>query len=390
MTLTQFSQYLAKLTIILLASGCVLPTQAPFHRVPVTPTSTTLTITTPTPNQTAEAQLVRGIDEYMTGLIEQDQFSGSLLVARDGKVLISKGYGMANIDLEIPNTPQTKFRLGSITKQFTAMAILQLQQQGKLNVQDPICQYIQDCPEAWQPITLHHLLTHTSGLYNYTASSHYTEFKKQFATPITIIDLFRDLPLEFGPGNRWKYSNSGYIVLGYIIETVSGQPYASFLQDNIFNPLQMINTGYVDNRRLIALHAVGYSEPAIEADDIDMSVPYAAGGLYSTVEDVFLWEQALYANKLISIALQNEMLTPFISIPVDRMQVSNVSYGYGWRIGVRFDRRWMAHGGGIDGFATIFERYPDDKVAIIVLSNLESAGVGDIAMEIAQMIFVTK
>ena len=131
-------------------------------------------------------------------------------------------------------------------------------------------------------------MTHTSGLYNYTASSNYAEFKKQLTTPIKIIDQFRDLPLDFAPGNRWKYSNSGYIVLGYIIEKVSGQPYASFLQNNIFNPLQMVDTGYDDNRRLTTHRAAGYSEPTVGADYIDMSVPYAAGGLYSTVEDVFL------------------------------------------------------------------------------------------------------
>lgn len=152
----------------------------------------------------------------------------------------------------------------------------------------------------------------------------------------------------------------------------------------------MADTGYDDNRRLTTHRAVGYSEPTVGADYIDMSVPYAAGGLYSAVEDVFLWDQALYAGKLMSFSLQNEMFTPFVSIPVDRMKVSNVSYGYGWRIGVQFDRLWIAHGGGIDGFATIFDRYPDDKIAIIALSNLESARVGDIALEIARMVFAAK
>jgi CubicO group peptidase (beta-lactamase class C family) len=273
------------------------------------------------------------------------------------------------------------------------MAVLQLQQQGKLDVQDPICQYIQDCPEAWQPITIHHLLTHSSGIRNFTVSSSYAEFKKQSTTPINTVEQFRNLPLDFVPGERWRYSNSGYIVLGYIIEKVSGQPYAVFLQDDIFEPLQMTDTGYDDNHRVIMHRASGYSNTAANADYIDMSVPYAAGGLYSTVEDLFLWDQALYTGELIPISLQSQMFMPFVPIPVDaRARIGSspdaqTSYGYGWRIDKQFGQLWISHGGGIEGFATEFDRYPDDKVAIIVLSNLESARVGDIASEIARMIF---
>lgn len=392
---SRFSQFLAKLAIILLASGCGPPTQVP-PSMPVTPTSTTPPAAAPSSSQTAETQLYLDIDGFMAALVEQDQFSGSLLVAKDGKVLISKGYGMANIEVEVPNTPQTKFRLGSVTKQFTAMAILQLQQQGKLNVQDPICRYIQDCPEAWQPITIHHLLTHTSGIHNFTTSSSYAELKKQSTSVIKIVEQFRDLPLDFVPGERWSYSNSGYIVLGHIIEEVSGQPYAIFLQNNIFEPLQMADTGYDDNRKVITHRAAGYSNTTVNADYIDMSIPYAAGGLYSTVEDVFLWEQALYTGKLIPLSPQNQMFTPFVPIPVDARATMGLSpntgesYGYGWRIGKQFDRLWIAHGGGIEGFAAKFDRYPDDKVTIIVLSNLESARAGDIALEIARMIFAAR
>ena len=203
---TTFSQYLVILTIMMLVSGCVSPTQVLPITTSVAPTSTTPPTTAPTRTKTVEAQLVAEIDEFMTTLVEQNEFSGSLLVARDGEVLICKGYGMANFELEVPNTPQTKFRLGSITKQFTAMAVLQLQQQGKLDVQDPICQYIQDCPEAWRPITIHHLLTHSSGIRNFTVSSSYAEFKKQSTTPINTVDQFRNLPLDFVPGERWRYS----------------------------------------------------------------------------------------------------------------------------------------------------------------------------------------
>lgn len=382
MTKAKFSANLAVLIIIILPFlGCVSPAPVSPSSTPATPTSAF------DPSQT---QLSVEIDEYMTALVEQNQFSGSLLVAKDGKVLLSKGYGMANWEWQAPNTPQTKFRLGSITKQFTAMAILQLQAQGALNVQDPICPYIQDCPEAWQPVTIHHLLTHTSGIPNFTASSGYAELKKQFTTPSKLIEQFRNLPIDFTPGERWRYSNSGYIVLGYIIEQVSGLSYATFLQNNIFEPLQMADTGYEDNHRAILHHATGYLSPGLNAEYIDMSVPYAAGGLYSTVEDIFLWDQALYAGKLLPLSLQDEMFTPFVPIPAERSAVSVASYGYGWRIGEQFDRLWVAHGGGIEGFAAIFDRYPDDKVAIIVLSNFENARVGDIALDIAQMNFETR
>ncbi|MCK4783890.1 MAG: beta-lactamase family protein [Desulfobacteraceae bacterium] len=385
MTPTKFSQFLAILTITLLVSGCVSPTSVPPTTAPIMPATTITPATAPTPTQTAEAQLASQIDAFLTALIEQDRFSGSILVAKDGKVVISEGYGMANLEHEVPNTPQTKFRLGSITKQFTAMAILQLQQQDKLDVQDPICKYIRDCPEAWQPITIHHLLTHTSGIHEYTQVSGYSDFIKQPTSPIKIIDHFRDLPLDFTPGEKWSYSNSGYTVLGYIIKKVSGEPYAIFLQHNIFQPLQMTNTGYDINRLVIKNRAQGYSSSVANADYIDMSWAYAAGGLFSTVEDLFLWDQALYTDKLIPQSLRDEMFTPFASIPG-----GDESYGYGWIIGKHFNHQWIMHGGRIEGFRTVIARCPDEKVTIIVLSNREDRGTAHITSEISQMIFGEK
>jgi CubicO group peptidase (beta-lactamase class C family) len=307
---------------------------------------------------------------------------GSILVARDGKVLLSKGYGMANLELDVPNTPQTKFRLASVTKQFTAMAILLLQQQGKLNVQDPICKYIQDCPEAWQPITIHHLLTHTSGIHEYLTTADFEDFGKKSVSPIQIIDRFLHLPLDFVPGKSWSYSNSGYILLGYIIEKVSGQPYAIFLKKNIFGPLQMADTDYDNNRMVTKNRAAGYSSQYANAVYLDMSVPYAAGGLFSTVEDLFLWDQALYTDKLVPASLLGEVFAPKATIPD-----SDLSYGYGWFVGMQFSRQWVSHSGGINGFCSVINRYPEDKVSVIILSNREDAAVADITLGIARMIF---
>jgi CubicO group peptidase (beta-lactamase class C family) len=386
MALTKFSQFLVTLTIIFLVSGCVSPA-----RVQPTPSppATALPTAAHAPTQTAENQLVGKIDEFLTALVEQDQFMGSILVARDGKMLISKGYGMANLELEVPNTPQTKFRLASVTKQFTAMAILQLQQQGKLNVHDPICKYIRDCPKAWQPITIHHLLTHTSGIHDYWGTLDIEDFEKKSVSPIQIIDRFRDLPLDFVPGESYYYSNSGYALLGYIIEKVSGQPYAIFLENNIFEPLQMMDTGYDNNRMVIKNRAAGYSSTAANVAYIDMSVCYAAGGLYSTVEDLFRWDQALYTDKLISKPLRDVMFTPFASIS-GADPGTEFSYGYGWFVGEHLNHLGVAHWGSMEGFRTAIERYPDDQVTIIVLSNLESTSIGDITTEIARMIFGEK
>lgn len=395
MSATKFSPFLVVLTIILMVVGCASPTSAP----PAIK-QTTLPSAVPTSTQTVEAQLASEIDNYLTTLAKQDQLSGSILVAVDGKVLLSKGYGMANLELDVPNTPQTKFQLGSLTKQFTAMAILQLQQQGKLNVHDPICQYIRYtmvCPEAWQSITIHHLLTHTSGIKDYTAFSNFSEFGKQSMKPLELSKLFRDLPLNFTPGERWDYSNSGYVLLGHIIEWVSDESYGIFLLKNIFQPLQMADTGYGNNSTILKDRADGYFSSAARADYFDPSVAYAAGGLYSTVKDLFLWDQALSTDKLIPRTLRDQMFTSFSPIPSDSdiftympADVTDVGYGYGWVIGKQSNHLWVWHSGHYSGFSNMISRYPDDKVTIILLTNREATGLGDIASEIARMIFREK
>jgi len=200
-------------------------------------------------------------DEYLSGAAKQG-FTGSALVAKGGKVVFSKGYGMANAEWDIPNTPQTKFRLGSITKQFTAASILLLQERGKLSVQDPVCKYIAECPKSWEPITIHHLLTHTSGIPSYTdvkSPEEYRQLCLTSVTPVGFVDSFKSKPLEFAVGEKMKYNNSGYFMLGYIIEKVSGQSYDAFLQENIFTPLKLANTGYDTHDRILKNRATGYS-----------------------------------------------------------------------------------------------------------------------------------
>lgn len=328
-----------------------------------------------------EQQITTKVDEYMTAAVRVNAFSGTILVARGGQPIISKGYGMANIELGVPNTPQSVFRLGSITKQFTAMAIMMLQERGKLSVSDPICKYLSDCPPAWQAVTVKHLLSHTSGVPNYTA---FPEFAKTAVLPTSSAEMISQLkgkPLEFAPGEKFAYSNSGYFLLGSIIERVSGKTYSDFLQENIFTPLGMKQTGYDSPTRIIKNRAAGYAKQSgevVNASYMDMTIPFAAGALYSTTGDLLLWDQALYTDKLVSRKLLDEMFTPY---------KGDAGYGYGWNIGKRFDRQVIAHGGGIYGFATQITRFPADRVTVIVLSNVQSAPAGKIANDLAAIVF---
>jgi CubicO group peptidase (beta-lactamase class C family) len=313
-------------------------------------------------------QLASKVEEYMAARVQHDHFSGSILIAKGGKVLYCQGYGMANLEHDVPNTPQTKFRLGSITKQFTAMAILILQERGKLNVHDKVKQHFADAPKAWDEITIEHLLTHTSGIPNYTES---LEFLRTLPVRVSLKELiakFKDRPLDFKPGAKFKYSNSGYIVLGQIIETVSGKNYPSFMKEAIFGPLDMKDTGYDNATALIKNRASGYTRRLgivlTNCDYIDMSIPHDAGALYSTVLDLLKWDQALYSDKLLPRKSLEAMFTPHKD-----------NYGYGWIIDKKYGAIRYSHGGGIMGFVTTIERYPDDRLLVVALSNLETAPV---------------
>lgn len=319
------------------------------------------------------------VEEYMHAAVSVDGFSGAILVAKNGQPVVSHGYGMASIELAVPNTPQTVFRLGSITKQFTAMAIMMLQERGTLRVSDPICQYLTECPAAWGPLTIRHLLTHTSGIPSYTG---FPDFPRTTVLPTSAAEMvgrLKDKPLEFAPGEKFAYSNSGYYLLGLIIERASGMPYADFLQERIFTPLAMNQTGYDNSSRIVRNRAAGYARKAgetVNAAYMDMTVPYAAGALYSTTEDLLRWDRALYTDTLVSRKTLDEIFTPEKS-----------GYGYGWTIGKRFDRPVIAHGGGIYGFASHLGRFPADRVTVIVLSNVEGAPAGRIANDLAAIVF---
>ena len=329
--------------------------------------------------------ITRKIDEYMIAAVKAGKFSGAVLISRQGEVLVSKGYGLASLELDAPNNPKTKFRIGSITKQFTAMAIMILQERGKLNVQDSICKYVSECPQTWTGITIHHLLTHTSGIPDLTA---FPDFQITMALPSPVaqtVERFRNKPLEFKPGARFSYSNSGYVLLGYIIERASGQSYEVFLQDNIFAPLGMANSGTDHNDLVLKNRAAGYSklgEAIINAPYIDMSIPTGGGSLYSTVEDLFLWDQALSSERLVSKKSLEAIFNSYQTADWGD------GVGYGWFIiKDKSGRRAFGHRGGINGFASYITRYPDEKALVVVLSNFSFTPISDISNDLAAILF---
>jgi len=325
-----------------------------------------------------DAVVVQRVDEYMQAEMRVNGFAGTVLLARQGKPIVASGYGLANAEWEIPNTPRTKFRLGSITKQFTSMVVMQLQEQGKLKVDDPICQHLTSCPDTWKAITIHHLLTHTSGIPSYTNSPSYVATMMVPKTLDQMVAGFRDLPLEFEPGAQYKYNNSGYFLLGVLVEKVTGQPYDRVLRDQIFTPLGMNDSGYDSTRRILPRRAAGYSRQGgeiINAPFLDMVQPFSAGALYSTVEDLLKWDQALYTDRLLPAAARSAMFTPF-----------KADYAYGWLVPTpspqTFGRRQVAHGGGINGFSTMIIRLPDENITSIVLSNVQQSSTNRIARDL--------
>ncbi|MGC1376044.1 MAG: serine hydrolase domain-containing protein [Anaerolineales bacterium] len=334
----------------------------------------------------AVAGLASRIDTFMRS---QSSFSGAILVAQKGQVQISQGYGLANRELDMPNTPQTKFAIGTLTKPFTAMAVMILQERRKLSVQDPLCNYIKDCPAAWKAVTLRHLLTHTSGIPNYTASYIAEKINVcQQYTPDEVIAYFKSLPLDFAPGDHWVDSDSEYFLLGMVIEKASGESYEKFIQESIFQPLGMSDSGYDHANLIVKNRASGYSLDQnilkfVNVPCRDASLNYAAAGLYSTLEDLYKWDQALYTDQLVSKDTLKAIFTSTVAVP--SILATDMVYGYGWEISHQSGRLVIGHAGRVPGFRAQLLRYPDDQATIIVLSNLDSLDLGVINKALADI-----
>lgn len=331
------------------------------------------------------------LDELLNLYAEYGQFNGSVLVAEKGEVIYKKGFGMANMEWDIPNQPNTKHRLGSITKQFTSMLIIQLVEQGKLKLDVPIITYLPDYPKPnGEKITIHHLLTHNSGIPNYTSFPNFLKNKSRDPySPEEFVKVFADSTLDFTPGEKFSYSNSGYFLLGVIIEKVTGKSYEEVLQENILVPLKMKDTGYDHYNVILKNRASGYERNGssyINANYLDMSIPYAAGSLYSTVEDLYLWDRALYTEQILSKKYNDLLFTPYIS-------AFGSHYGYGWVLGkapigkTNDSLNVIAHGGGINGFNTLITRIPFDNNLIVLLNNTGGAPLNEMSNAISGILY---
>jgi CubicO group peptidase (beta-lactamase class C family) len=315
-------------------------------------------------------EAVSQVDELLAQMARDGTFSGSALIAQDGVVFLSKGYGLADRVQGIPNTPQTRFHLGSMTKQFTAMGILILESQDKLSLQDPICNHITGCPTAWQDITIHHLLTHTSGLSIRLSNKLYGEIDRGTSDPVTpteqadYLGLTSEWPVGTQPGEQFSYSNFGYVLLAHIIEEVSGQSYADFLEETIFTPLNMHNTGYPDSSSGVAW--IYPDRDTLEGTQFGSGpVPDGASNLYSSCEDLLLWDQALNTDQLLPREKLDQMLTPFVR----QSPITGFGYGYGWFVTKILGRPLVMGTGGGPSFVTVYFRLPADGMTLIVLTN---------------------
>ncbi len=315
------------------------------------------------------------MDAYVQKLAPNQHFRGNILAVQDGRVVLEKSYGLAVEGWKIPNSSKTRFELASVSKQFTAAAILQLEDSQKISVDDPIAKYYKDAPRAWQDITIHQLLTHTSGLPN----NEIKDFSKGIATPYTLDELiltFRNRPLAFAPGTKWAYTNTEYYLLAWLIEHISGETYGDYLAHHIFEPLKMTHSGFASTLAIIPDMAEGYTVDHGQLrlkDYFDRSLEIGAGGIYTTTGDMMLWNKALDAPGFLSAHSLELMFT--VHPPG--------AYGYGWFIEDK-PRRRIYHEGGDPGFAAFESRFPDQHLLILILSNEDDAPVRATAEALAK------
>jgi CubicO group peptidase (beta-lactamase class C family) len=320
------------------------------------------------------------LDSMANVYAQLKDFNGSVLVAQKGKILLEKGYGYKDVIQKTKADVNSLYQYGSVTKQFTAALIMYLQEKGKLNIQDKLSKYFPELPFA-DSVTIYNLLTHTSGIYNYTNNPDFmkTEAIKP-ANKEKIFALFKDKPLAFVPGSKFSYSNSGYSLLGYIIEKASAKPYEKLMREVILQPSGMQTAGFDFTNLRSADKTTGYNfikdEKFEAAGIVDSSVAYSAGSLYGTVKDLYAWHQALQKAQLLTPASWQQVYTPFHS-----------KYAFGWQVDSLYGRPVAEHGGGIFGYTSMFKRFPKDDVVIVVLSNNSSPKSQELANKLAALVF---
>lgn len=306
---------------------------------------------------------------------------GIFMVIKNGKNIYRKAFGKANLELDVNMTPDNVFQIGSMTKQFTAIAILILEQQGKLSVKDPVSKYIKDYPSG-DKITVHHLLTHTSGIKDFTKMKSLSSIAQKEMKPEMMVDFFKNEPVNFAPGEKFEYNNSGYVVLGYIIELASGDTYENFIQKNIFDKAGMTHSYYASDRKVIPKRAYGYHKKEygfVNKTVISFSIPFSSGSLMSTADDMLKWQQALNQNILLD---SKESQKAFQKYALNNGE--EFTYGYGWHLKDTNGTPNREHGGSIFGFKSMAVYIPEEDIYVIGLSNCDCHSPTDISRNIAK------
>jgi D-alanyl-D-alanine carboxypeptidase len=344
-----------------------MSTSSSRHRFSSAIVATLILLGAASPSTQPASDAAATIDQLLSGTYKTDGPGASVIVVRDGRVLLRRGYGLANLELGVRIAPEMVFRIGSITKQFTAVAILMLLEEGKLALEDEVTKFLPDYPTHGQPITVEHLLTHTSGIPSYTGLPDFVAQQRKDLSAAELVARFKDLPLEFAPGEKYAYNNSAYFLLGLVIEKASGQTYSEFLQSRIFSPLGMKHTRIGNEVAIVSGRVSGYEGGAgnwRNAEFISMTQPFAAGALLSSVDDLALWDAAVSSGKL----LKPEALAKAMA-PYRLKNGKSTRYGFGWTVtdwdGVHYEE----HGGGIPGFATYALRAPKERLFVAVLTN---------------------
>jgi CubicO group peptidase (beta-lactamase class C family) len=347
----------------------------------------------------SESQAIpRRLDQYLAARSKLGQFNGTVLVAQTGRVVFEKGYGLADVANRVPASASTRYEVASITKMFTAAAILRLREAGKLALSDSLCRYLSECPDAWRPVTISHLLHHTSGVPDYEnplelGSREYMDYMLQSRSAERILEVARKKPLDFAPGTKFSYSNTAYILLGVIIEKVSGEPYREYLRTHVLEPAGMVHSSFVSGDSVLPRLATGYIRgvdalPAIIGgisldertllglNKLPLDGPHGDAALVTNARDLWRWTESLADSTGLAPASIREMFTPGLE-----------GYGDGWFSGQRYGRRNVSHSGALPGFVSFIEWYPESRTTIVVLSNVVGTRVSRVVRDVAAIAF---
>ncbi|MBX7221007.1 MAG: beta-lactamase family protein [Blastocatellia bacterium] len=354
----------------------------------------------PFPTAAQSTDRAAALDRYLARQTELGRFSGAVLIAEKGRILFRRGYGFADVEAKIPYTPETRHAVASLTKMVTSAAALKLRDQGKLKLEDSICTYLAECPETWKPVTIQHLMRHTSGIPDYEekldiGSDAYLEFMKQPGATAKIMADARKLPLDFKPGEKFNYSNTGYILLSLVVEKAAGKPFVEYVTETLLKPAGMTQSGFFGAGRIPKNLANGYTHKLGDKDwgqllegfsltaghlkklpQLALTPPAGDAGLYTTVDDLYRWSQVMDGGKVISAAEVAEIFTPGLD-----------GYGYGWFVGKGFNRKRMRHDGFLPGYISDFVKFPDDQTTIIAVSNLERVRLRTVMRDLTAIVF---